>query len=69
MTRLDPAVVDIIRYGIAGDTERCKAYAQLLLERLEEQGDDIAATAVRSVLSPRLDAVKLRLAGQEGSMG
>ncbi len=46
-------IFDIVEHGIAGDAEKCRAYAELLIQRLENAGDTGRAERLREILQGR----------------
>jgi hypothetical protein len=46
-------VLDIIQHGIDGDQEKVKAYAGLLLEKLQENDDEVPARYLKDLLDEK----------------
>jgi bacterioferritin (cytochrome b1) len=43
-------VLSIIEHSLTGDTTKARAYAELLLEKLEENDDDMTAWHLKKIL-------------------
>lgn len=61
-------VMDIIENGLKGDTERVRAYAELLLERLEKE-NHMHTWYLKKILSGESGTGKMYYVCDEGEQG
>lgn len=58
-------IFDIVEHGISGDAEKCRAYAELLIQRLESSGDSRRAKRLREILQGKDNGLTISLAEEE----